>query len=393
MDVIETGLLERAETTQLPMNKRPISADSHVIEPPSAYRDFIEAKYRDSAPRIVTDANKGDVYIIEGFPAPVAIGQVAAAGIDPKEMKWADTRFEDLHKGGWDPVQRMLDQDRDGVAGEMIYPSIGMALCALEDPDYKNATMWAYNRWLQEYVAGAPNRLWGVGQTAIRSVAEAVEDFRRIKEMGFKSVMLPCNPATDEDYDHPSFDPLWRAAVELDLPISFHILTARGKKQPGKASEMPTGERGPAITMWNGVIRAVQDVIGMFIFGGVFERHPKLKLVCVEGDAGWVPHFTYRMDHIYNRHRFWMKCPEMSRLPSEQFAEQVWLTFQDDWTAFRMVHLMNHKRLMWANDFPHGDATWPWSQELLAKHTADMDPAVRQDILRNNVVELYNLGV
>jgi predicted TIM-barrel fold metal-dependent hydrolase len=58
-----------------------------------------------------------------------------------------------------------------------------------------------------------------------------------------------------------------------------------------------------------------------------------------------------------------------------------------------MVHLMNHKRLMWANDFPHGDATWPWSQELLAKHTADMDPAVRQDILRNNVVELYNLGV
>jgi hypothetical protein len=69
MDVIETGLLERAETTQLPMNKRPISADSHVIEPPRAYRDFIEAKYRDSAPRIVNDANKGDVYIIEGFPA------------------------------------------------------------------------------------------------------------------------------------------------------------------------------------------------------------------------------------------------------------------------------------------------------------------------------------
>ena len=41
----------------------------------------------------------------------------------------------------------------------------------------------------------------------------------------------------------------------------------------------------------------------MLIFGGVFERHPKLKVVCVEADAGWVPHFKYRMDHTYERHR------------------------------------------------------------------------------------------
>ena len=101
----------------------------------------------------------------------------------------------------------------------------------------------------------------------------------------------------------------------------------------------------------------------MFIFGHVFERHAKLNLVCIEADAGWVPHYMYRMDHMYNRHRYWMKCEEMSRLPSEYFRENVYLTFQDDWTAFQFHEHMNTDRLMWANDFPHSDATWPNSQE------------------------------
>ena len=45
------------------------------------------------------------------------------------------------------------------------------------------------------------------------------------------------------------------------------------------------------------------------------------------------------------------------------------MTFQDDWVAFKTADLMNWHRLMWANDFPHSDSTWPWSQEMLAEHT------------------------
>src|SRR3546814_1823722 len=70
-------------------------------------------------------------------------------------------------------------------------------------------------------------------------------------------------------------------------------------------------------------------IISVFIFGGVFERFPELKLVCVEADAGWAAHFMYRMDHAYKRHRHWMKGKELSRLPSEWFRSNVWLTFQE----------------------------------------------------------------
>jgi predicted TIM-barrel fold metal-dependent hydrolase len=142
------------------------------------------------------------------------------------------------------------------------------------------------------------------------------------------------------------------------------------------------------------IIRGNQDIMGMFVLGGVFEKHPHLKIVCVEADAGWVPHFMYRMDHAYNRHRYWLPAgQELSKLPSEYFAENIYVTFQDDWTAFQFASAMNPKRLMWANDFPHSDSTWPWSQELLAKHTQQLSTQQKDDILRDNVVGLYNIDV
>jgi predicted TIM-barrel fold metal-dependent hydrolase len=138
------------------------------------------------------------------------------------------------------------------------------------------------------------------------------------------------------------------------------------------------------------IIRANQDIIGMLIFGGVFERNPKLRVVCVEADAGWAPHWMYRMDHYWERHHHLRQC-RLSRLPSEYFLEHVYLTFQDDWAAFRTAGIQNPARLMWANDFPHSDSTWPRSREVIRKHTADLADDVRAGILRDNVRGLYGL--
>jgi predicted TIM-barrel fold metal-dependent hydrolase len=134
--------------------------------------------------------------------------------------------------------------------------------------------------------------------------------------------------------------------------------------------------------------------MGTFILGGVFERHPELKVVCVEADAGWVPHYMYRMDHAYKRHYNWLPAGQkLSKLPSEYFRENIYTTFQDDWVAFKTADLMNHERLMWANGFPHSDSTWPWSQEMLARHGSDLKPEQLDRILRDNVRELYDLPI
>jgi uncharacterized protein len=132
--------------------------------------------------------------------------------------------------------------------------------------------------------------------------------------------------------------------------------------------------------------------MSMLIFSGVFEHHPKLKVVCVEADAGWAPHFMYRMDHAYKRHRYWMKGKELQRLPSEYFRDNISLTFQDDYIAFKLADMMAPHQLMWANDFPHSDSTWPWSKDVLAEQASHLDPALKQRILHDNVAELYKLA-
>lgn len=360
-----------------------ISADSHITEAPNTYIDHIDKKWIDRAPRIVNSETKGDMFVVDGMDRPIALGLVAAAGKDPEELTEAGVKFEDLHRGGWDPDARLTEQDRDGVAAEIIYPTVGMVLCNHRDFEYKDACFAAYNRWIAEYCGRHPTRLLGCGQTAVTSPEQTVADLHAIKALGLRGVMMSGNPA-EEDFDSPIYNPVWEAAIELDLPLSFHILTSRGQ----------SNYRGPRINSFLSIIRGNQDIMGTLIFGGVFERYPDLKVACVEADAGWVPHYLYRMDHAYKRHRNWLAPGiELSKLPSEYFSEHIYTTFQDDWVAFQSVDHMNWKRLMWANDFPHSDSTWPWSQEMLAEHTGHLSAEQKRGILCENVAGLYGIDV
>lgn len=372
----------KAPVELLAGGRRPISADSHVTEPPDCYSAFIDPKFRDIAPKLIWDEKRGDTFVVDGMKQPIPMGLVAAAGKSADQLTIGGVKFEDLHKGGWDAKARVADQETDGVAGEIIYPTVGMLLCNHPDSAYRKACFDAYNRWLEGFVGGAPDRLFGIGQTALVDVPSAIADLHAIKKAGFVGVMMQGDPP-EHDFDHPMYDPLWSAAVELDLPVSFHILTSR--------EHGITKARGPRINGFQSIIRGNQDILGTFIYGGVFDRHPGLKVVCVEADAGWAPHFMYRMDHAYKRHRHWMQGRELKRLPSEYFRDHIWLTFQDDWVAFKVVDMVNPERLMWANDFPHSDSTWPWSQEMLQEQATALPQAAREAILRGNVEKLYHL--
>lgn len=357
-----------------------ISADSHIIEPPNAYVDRMSGDYADRAPRVIEREGGGELYSIDGM-RPVNLGKVASAGVAPEDMKEFGM-FAELHRSGWDSSMRLADQDRDGVAAEVIYPTIGMLLCNHEDIDYKAACFAAYNDWLAEYCSEDPTRLLGVGQTAMRSPDEGIADLQEIKRLGLRGVMLPGFPGV-EDYDSPIYDEFWQATIDLELPPSFHVLTSP-----------PDRLRGPKMTQFLTIIRGNQDIMAMLVLGGVFERIPQLRVVCAEADAGWVPHFMYRMDHAYERFRTRLKPgQDLTRKPSEWFSECVYATFQDDWTAFTFVDQMNHQRLMWANDFPHSDSTWPHSQQLLAEQTANLSPEQREAILSTNAAELYGIDI
>jgi predicted TIM-barrel fold metal-dependent hydrolase len=360
-----------------------ISADSHVVERQSAFMD-IDPKFRDRIPYETTTEQEGAALVIDGL-LTMGYGRSVGAGRPlqdlGKKIAWAD-----VNPAAFDSSTRLEVQDQDGVRAEVIFPTVGMFLHGHPDIDYAKACLDAYNRWMVEYCSRDPERLIGVAQISLRTVRDGLVELEAAKSMGYKAVMLPGEPL-EEDYHHPMYDEFWSACEQFHLPVNFHILSSRAELNAAR-----TKTRGPHICGHHRFVRGNQDVISLFIFGGVFERHPKLQIVAVESDASWVPHFLTRMDNSYNRY-FYMENVTLPRLPSEYFRENVYVTMQDDYPVGQMTHILPMERVLWANDFPHGDAIWPYSSDVLRRLTQDMSDDHIKMIVHDNVAKLYGLTV
>ena len=202
---------------------RLVSADSHVNEPGDLWTARVPAAFRDRAPRIEHFA-EGDAWVIEGVGDPINFGMNACAGLPPGEMRaWA--RFEDLRRGGYDPAARLDEMDRDGVDAEVVYPTprLAQGIVAPPDVEFHLALVRAYNDWLSEYVAYAPDRFGGLALLPNRGAAHAVAELERVwGRPGVRGVLLGCYPngtlePTDED------DAVWARLVEAGVPVSIHV--------------------------------------------------------------------------------------------------------------------------------------------------------------------------
>lgn len=356
------------------------SADSHVVETEDCYAE-IDPAFRELRPRAVDDPATGAIMVVPGLDFTVPASSLSRAGRRYEDWKLPQ-RWSELHPAGHDPKARLAIQDEEGILGEVIYPSVGMVICLHKDASYRKACFEAYNRWLAAFCAGAPRRLLGIGMAAVRTPEEGVREIEAIHALGLRGVML-CGDPVFEDYDHPSYAPVWEAAIGLGLPVNFHILT--GRDSYGMAV------RGPKIIQQIVTVRGNQNILMMMILGGVFDRHPKLRVIMVENDAGWIPHFSFRLDHAWERHRWSLEMGMIQRKPSSYMDENVYATFQDDSSVRLVIGALNPERVMWASDFPHGDGTYPNSRRVVDEVTRGMTAAQRRAIVFGNAAALYGI--
>lgn len=297
------------------------SADSHTMEPANLWTQRLDQKWRDRAPRVITnyEGQKGSVFVAEGL-TPFPVGGGFAAGKEPKELAANQgVGYEDARPSGWDPVERVKDQDIDGVEGEILYTTLGMFLFHLKDVDLQWASFRAYNDWVAEFSSYAPKRLIGLGLIAMPDVEEAVRELQRIAKKGLRGAMINATAPGDVPYSDAHFDPLWAAAQDLGLPLSLHILTGKKGVRLGK------GRVASTVT----IIHEIQTSLLDFLYNGVLERFPRLQLVSAENDIGWIAHYLYRLDECYKTLRYVDPTP-ITMKPSDYFKRQVHATFQDD---------------------------------------------------------------
>ena len=373
-------------TTQL------ISADSHIMEPPELWVERIDQAFRDRAPRVVDEwkGKKGEFLICDGqllrsvyggFPAnksPQEIPPYPQSAHSRERTGYASAR-----PGGWDPAERIKDQEIDGVAAEVLYATSAMTFFSLADLALQRAIFRAYNDWLADFCGYNPQRLIGLALISLEDLDEAVQELGRCVQKGLKGALISVSPDAEKQYDNPVYDPFWAAAQDCDIPLSLHLST-------DKRNITSTPRNSYARYM--SFIEYIQQTLSTIIFSGVLERFPRLKVLSTEHDIGWIAHFTQRMDRAYERFRQLEPTP-LKMPPSEYCKRQVYATFQDDPVGLATCQFLGADNFLWASDYPHVDSTWPHSQQVIEQHFAGMSEEDTHKILCSNTAKLYGIAL
>jgi len=367
-----------------------LSSDSHVFEPPDLWQTRIDAPFRDRAPRIQR-VDGEDQIVVEMDQILSGIGLISNAGarFEAPETISAHGRFEDVHRGGYDPDQHLKDMDLDGVAGEVVYPSQGLFYFKVADTPLMSAIFRAYNDWLADFCRTDPARLKGIAMINLDDVPDGIKELERAARLGLAGAMITEYPLEHRRYDHSEYEPFWAAAAALDLPLSLHTATRRqgkirgvGDKTLRDASSRATKAFYPALSMCD------------LIFSGVFERHPRLTLAIVEFELAWVPHVLSTMDYTYRErqgeaiYRF-----KDGMLPSDFFRRNVVLSFQEDTIGIRLRDVIGVDNMMWGSDYPHSESTFPQSRKILAEILAGVPDDEQAKIAGGNTARVYNFDV
>lgn len=332
-----------------------ISADSHISEDPDLWVTQLPPAFRDVAPR---------------FP-PRKVGE----------------GFQDK-PGGWDPHQRVQEMAADGVSAEVLYPTLGLRLFGLDDAGLQQACFRLYNDWLIDYCQVALDRLIGIACISTYDIDHAVAELERCCRAGLKGALIWQAPHPDLALHSDHYHRFWAAAQDLEMPVSLHILTGHNYSKNMEARSGVEHYRGSVNLKTFDAANALFELI----FYGVLDRYPRLKLVIVENEIGWIPFFLQQWDYYYRRFRN-QNPPPIDREPSEYFYRQVYATFFNDSVGAHNLEWWGVDNCMWSNDFPHPNSTWPRSREVIGRHLGHLPADTRAKLVRDNVAHLYRIPI
>jgi len=382
-----------------------ISADSHVNEPPEAWAR-VQKQYGERAPRVVKDppgVPKGTWLLIDGLP-PVGLSHYSKGlvvgknhGISEVEQeKHLETirfnenfRYED-YPGGWEPAARLRDQDIDGVAAEILFSSAVRQLYSIADEPFQRAIFRSYNAWLQEFCSHNPERLIGLAILSILDIEHAVADIGEYSKAGFRGVQIPTR-IKDSGYYEAKYEPIWAALEETGMIVNVHTSATQGVARKHYEGPRDVDPKKQSLGLANKQAPA-QQFLGNLILSGVFDRHPRLKVVCAEFDVGWVANLVQQVDYWFGRASTYDAEKNINKQPpSAYFKSNAFFTYQDDRAGVLTTPVFGADNFLWASDYPHGVTTWPNSQATVERNCAGIDPAVKRKLNRDNVAKLYGL--
>ncbi len=331
-----------------PEGLRILDADAHVVEPGELLREW----------------------------TPPGRAVLDLPSTTPVELCGDSSRLADQLEHGFDPPSYLRAMDQQGIDAAVLYPSMGLFVPYLPELDgaAAAAACAAYNDWIAEYCAAAPQRLAAIGVVPQRDPTLAAAAARHATELGLVGVLVRPNHVGEHYLDHHSYDALFGVLAEAGLVLGVH--EALGVRAPTIGRD-----RFEGFAARHACSHPLEQMAAAaaILLGGVCERHPLLRVAFLESGTGWLPYWLARLDE----HREWMydgECASLSLAPSEYFARQCVISSDpEDTLAEFVIGQVGADHVMWASDFPHPDAAFP---DALDEFLAHLDGGAVDDDLR-----------
>ncbi|MBI4608257.1 MAG: amidohydrolase family protein [Candidatus Rokubacteria bacterium] len=369
---------------------RIIDADGHVMEPRGMWERYASPAFRERAPRAVRDVHGRTRLSVAGrlCPRPEGPNSISAGMQDAFSVRVREQLGEYL-QAGYSAEAQVKAMEAGGIEVAFLYPSQGLYTAALEDLDPELAIdiCRAYNDWILDFCALAPERLKPVAMlVALHEPAAAVREAQRVAPRGIRAIFVRPNPIRGRNLDDPAYEPLWAECERLGLAVGVH---------EGVGGYLPTAgaDRFTSFFAAHAACHPMEQMLAMLalIGGGVLERHPRLRVGFLEAGCGWLPYWLWRMDEHWEQTEGITGEPRLALKPSDYFRRQCWISCEPDEPYIpRVLDFIGEDRLLFASDYPHPDHKWPETVEaMLALPVPD---PVKRKILWDNPAAFYDLA-
>jgi predicted TIM-barrel fold metal-dependent hydrolase len=365
-----------------------ISIDDHICEPSTMFDAHVPERYRDQAPRVITEDN-GVQQWWYGNLRGRNMGLNAVAG-KPREYFNIDaSRYDEMRPGCYDVDERVQDMNAGGHLAGLNFPNwtgfAGQVLNYGPDRTVNEVMIKAYNDWhVDEWCGAHPGRFIPCGILPLFDVEKAAAEVHRLAAKGCHAVTFSENPdALDMPSLHSGYwDPLFAACCDEGTVVCCHVGSS-------SRSTITSNDAPASVTISLAPIMAI-FTFGDLIWADFWQRFPDLRIALTEGDIGWMPYFLSRMEHVHRRHSGWTRhqFPEGSSA-NDIFKKHILCCFIEDRVGVELLGHFNTDNVFWESDFPHSDGTWPKAPESVASVLDHLPEELVAKITHENAMRHY----
>ena len=374
------------EPERAPVSYTIISVDDHVVEPAHLFVGRLPQSLAAEAPRVVEDDAGSQHWEFDGARYS-QIGLNAVAGMKRSDVGMEPIRFDEMRRGCWDVAARIADMDINGVWASLNFPSQITGFCGRNYSACSNrplgiALTRAWNDWIfEEWYSVFPDRIIPQGITYLADPVIAAEEIRRNAARGFRAVTLPERP---HRLGYPSiftdyWDPIFDACVETSTVVNLHVGSSG-------QDEVPVG--APALALAATTFSQLSLTAATeWLWSAVPVRFPTLRIALSEGGIGWVAMLLDRLKNLVARSGYGDLGWDIE--PAEVLRRNFWFCTLDDPSTIDTYSTIGVDRIMVEVDYPHGDSTWPRTQEVVAQAWGHLPHKDLHLMTHANAADLY----